>query len=119
MSVSVLAVTLDCSDAEKLGGFWSRVLDRPLDPDPTADFASIGLADPAGGPAWMFHQVPEPKQGKNRQHIDFVAPSLPDEVQRVVTLGARHVRDVEEGGYQWATLVDPEGNEFDIVAAPQ
>jgi hypothetical protein len=119
MSVSVLALSLDCSDAEKLGSFWSRVLDRPLDPGPTAEFASIGLAEADGGPAWMFHQVPEPKQAKNRVHIDFVAPDLAEEVQRVVTLEARHVRDVDEGGYQWATLLDTEGNEFDIVAAPQ
>jgi hypothetical protein len=39
-------------------------------------------------------------------------------VQRLLTLGATHVRDVDEGGYQWATLTDPEGNEFDVVAAP-
>jgi predicted enzyme related to lactoylglutathione lyase len=119
MSVSVLALSLDCGDAEKLAGFWSRLLDRSLDPDPTAEFASIGLAEVGSGPAWMFHQVPEAKQAKNRLHIDFVAPDLAQEVQRVVTLGARHIRDVDEGGYQWATLVDPEGNEFDIVAAPQ
>ena len=34
-------------------------------------------------------------------------------------LGASHLGDVDEGGYQRATLADPEGNEFDIVAAPQ
>jgi hypothetical protein len=25
--------------------------------------------------------------------------------------------DFDEGGYRWATLLDPEGNEFDVMAA--
>jgi Glyoxalase-like domain len=43
---------------------------------------------------------------------------LGNEVERLLTLGATHVRDVEEGGYRWATLADPQGNEFDVVAVP-
>jgi hypothetical protein len=118
MSVSLFSVSLDCADASKLADFWSQVLDRPVDAGGSQDFAAIGLEGGAAI-AWMFHRVPEPKQVKNRVHLDFVAAALADEVQRVLTLGATHVRDVEEGGYQWTTLADPEGNEFDIVAAPQ
>ena len=67
----------------------------------------------------MFHRVPEGKQVKNRVHVDFITGGLQEEVERLLALGATHVRDVDEGGYQWATLTDPEGNEFDVVAAPQ
>jgi hypothetical protein len=120
MSVSLFSVSLDCADAGKLADFWSQVLDRPVDPGGNEDFAAIGLQDGgAGGLVWMFHRVPEPKQAKNRLHADFLTPALSDEVQRVLTFGATHLRDVDEGGFQWATLADPEGNEFDIVAAPQ
>jgi predicted enzyme related to lactoylglutathione lyase len=120
MSVTFFSVSLDCADAGKLADFWSQVLDRPVDEGGSADFAAIGMADGgASGPVWMFHRVPEAKQAKNRVHIDFLAAGLEDEVQRVLTLGATHLGDVDEGGYQWATLADPEGNEFDIVAAPQ
>jgi predicted enzyme related to lactoylglutathione lyase len=119
MSVQFFSISLDCEDAGKLAGFWSEVLDRPVDPGPTDEFAAIGLAGSAGtGPVWMFHKVPEPKTAKNRAHIDFVSPELDKEVKRVVALGAVHIRDVEEGGYRWATLADPQGNEFDVVAVP-
>jgi predicted enzyme related to lactoylglutathione lyase len=119
MSVSLFSVSLDCADASKLADFWSQVLDRPVDDGASPDFATIGMQEGAGGLVWMLHRVPEAKQAKNRVHPDFVAANLEDEVQRVLTLGATHISDVEEGGYRWTTLADPEGNEFDIVAAPQ
>jgi predicted enzyme related to lactoylglutathione lyase len=120
MSVTLFSVSVDCRDAGKLADFWAQVLERALDPDGTGDFASIGMQPgAAAGPVWMFHRVPEAKTVKNRLHIDFVTADLEDEVQRILTLGATHLGDVEEGGYRWATLADPEGNEFDVVAAPQ
>ncbi len=120
MSVSLFSVSLDCADAGKLADFWSQVLDRPVDEGGSVDFAAIGLAgDGSSGPAWMFHRVPETKQAKNRVHIDFIAAEWQAEVKRVLGLGASHLGDVDESGFQWATLTDPEGNEFDIVAAPQ
>jgi predicted enzyme related to lactoylglutathione lyase len=120
MNVSLFAVSIDCADAARLAGFWAHVLDRPVDTGASQEFAVIGMESPdaGAGPVWMFHQVPEPKKAKNRLHLDFVAPGLSDEVQRIVALGASHLGDVDENGYQWATLADPEGNEFDVVAAP-
>jgi hypothetical protein len=119
MTVQFFSVSLDCENAGKLAGFWSEVLERPVDLGPTGEFASIGLAGGAGtGPAWMFHKVPEGKTAKNRVHLDFLSAELDKEVERLLTLGATHIRDVEEGGYRWATLADTEGNEFDVVAAP-
>jgi hypothetical protein len=124
MSVSFFSVSVDCADASKLADFWSRVLDRSVDEGGGPDFASIGMnggdaGASAGQPVWMFHRVPEGKRVKNRVHVDFITGGLQDEVERLLALGATHVRDVDEGGYQWATLTDPENNEFDVVAAPQ
>ncbi len=120
MSVSLLAVSVDCADAGKLAGFWAQVLNRSADPEPTPEFASIGMQeDGSNGPIWMFHAVPEGKAAKNRLHIDFATPDLASEVERILTLGATHLAQVEEGGYRWATLADPEGNEFDLVAAAE
>jgi hypothetical protein len=31
-------------------------------------------------------------------------------------LGATRVNDVEQGSARWTTFLDPEGNEFDLVA---
>jgi predicted enzyme related to lactoylglutathione lyase len=118
VSVTFFSISLDCADAGKQADFWSQVLNRPVDDGGSQDFAAIGLQN-VEGQVWMFHRVPEAKQAKNRVHVDFLAGDLREEVQRVLTLGAAHIRDVDEGGYQWSTLADPEGNEFDIVAAPQ
>jgi predicted enzyme related to lactoylglutathione lyase len=120
MSVTFFSVSLDCADAAHLADFWAQVLDRPIDGGATQDYASIGLESAGGGgPAWGFHRVPEAKAAKNRVHVDFLAADLEGEVKRLLALGATHLGDVEEGGYRWATVADPEGNEFDVIAAPQ
>ena len=119
MTVRFFSISLDCQDAGKLASFWSDVLDRPVDQGATEAFAAIGLDGGEGaGPVWMFHKVPEEKIAKNRVHVDFLAPDLAKEVDRVLALGASHIRDIEESGYRWATLADPQGNEFDVVAMP-
>jgi Glyoxalase-like domain len=119
MSAALIAVSVDCANAGKLADFWSQVTGRAVDPEASEAFAAIGLTGGDGAcPAWMFHQVPEPKPGKNRVHVDLGAPDLEGEVDRLLTLGATRLADVEEGGYRWTTLADPEGNEFDVVAMP-
>jgi predicted enzyme related to lactoylglutathione lyase len=101
-----------------LGRFWSELLRRPLDDGATAEFASIGLsADDTPRPHWAFLRVPEGKQVKNRVHVDLVADNLPAAVDRAVELGATRLADRADDHYRWSTLADPEGNEFDIVAA--
>lgn len=37
---------------------------------------------------------------------------------RPYALGATEVASYDESGYQWTTLQDPEGNEFDVGRAP-
>ena len=114
MSVSLYAVTFDCADATELARFWSAVLECPVDEGASADVASITLGDQL--PHWYFMKVPEGKTVKNRVHADLVTGDLAAEVTRIVALGATEQADYHEGGYQWATLLDPEGNEFDVVA---
>lgn len=117
MTLTVHAIVLDAADAAELGRFWSAALDRPLDPDPTAEVATIGVAEAqAATPGWMFLQVPEAKQAKNRVHVDFTTDDLDGEVQRLIGLGATQLAHLNEHGFRWVTLADPEGNEFDVVA---
>jgi predicted enzyme related to lactoylglutathione lyase len=94
------------------------VLEQPVDPGANEFFATVGRGDDAvGHPTWMFIKVPEPKSTKNRVHVDLTADDWTGEVARVVALGATHLADHDEYGVRWATLADPEGNEFDIAAA--
>jgi len=123
MTTTVAQVVIDCEDAGRLAAFWARVLERPVDGGASPYFATIGrapsppTATAGGSPALMFLQVPEPKQGKNRMHLDLTAPDWRDEVKRIVGLGATFVAEYAEHGTEWATLLDPEGNEFDVGAA--
>ena len=43
-------------------------------------------------------------------------PATQAEVQRLISLGASRKADVTMGGMRWTTLLDPEGNEFDVIA---
>jgi hypothetical protein len=117
MNLRTYAVAFDSSDALELARFWSRALGRPVDPDGTPDFASIGLTgDGSTAPRLMFAKVPEAKTVKNRVHLDLVTDSLDEEVDRLLGLGARKRDEHDEGGARWVTLADPQGNEFDVLA---
>ncbi|MBO1414310.1 VOC family protein [Streptomyces sp. FH025] len=80
---------------------------HPEDPyDPASD---TGL-----GRRILFQAVPEPKQGKNRLHLDVhPGPAEHDAtVTRLEALGATALRHVDEPGGRWLVMQDPEGNEF-------
>ncbi|CAJ1500059.1 VOC family protein [[Mycobacterium] holstebronense] len=116
MEITLHTVTFDCADAGKLARFWSQLLARPVDEGASAEIASIGISAQTP-PRLVFVQVPEAKQVKNRIHLDLVAADLAAAVERALELGAARLADHAEGGYRWTTLADPEGNEFDLVAA--
>jgi hypothetical protein len=123
MVVNIAAVTFDCHDALVVGRFWSAALDRPLDPKSTSDFASIGMPEHRDTHGWriddehtwLFAKVPESKVAKNRMHLDLAAPDHQAEVSRLVDLGATRVVDMDEWGYKWTVMQDPEGNEFCVA----
>jgi predicted enzyme related to lactoylglutathione lyase len=116
MSNSVIGLSVDCADAATLARFWADVLDRKVSPQPTAEFAAIAAGEPTQGPALAFHQVPEAKTVKNRLHLDLISTDFAAESDRLLSLGATRVTDVDGGSARWTTFRDPEGNEFDLVA---
>jgi len=128
LTVKIASVTFDCADALTVGQFWSAALDRPLDPKASSDFATIGFAGRRNSvgwapverdddPTWMFARVAEPKSAKNRMHLDLMTTVPETEIARLVGLGATRVADLEEYGYEWTVMADPEGNEFCIAKA--
>src|SRR5262245_38922053 len=116
MTVSIAHVTVDCTDAATLAGFWSDLVKQPVDEGASEFFATIGLRDDSFRPALMFIKVPEYNAAKHCVHRDLHAEDWEAEVERAVSLGATRVADFDEYGTRWATLFDPEGNEFDIGA---
>jgi hypothetical protein len=146
-----IQVTFDARDPLRLGMFWRAALDYAVDPPPGGELgdpeetvaawtdflraagvpddqhgSAFALVDPAGtGPRIFFQQVPEPKAGKNRVHLDVrAAPGLDGdarmaaleaECERLVALGASRRQRFEPDGRMSAGFIvmsDPEGNEF-------
>jgi predicted enzyme related to lactoylglutathione lyase len=109
---------LDCADADALADFWAAALGfrrGPFDPP------YVKLNDPAGRwPALLLQQVPEPKVGKNRMHLDIHVDEVAPEVARLCALGARVVTDAhDDDGWFTAILADPQGNEFCVIKPPE
>jgi predicted enzyme related to lactoylglutathione lyase len=122
MPSQIRHIAVDCADAYALAGFWNAVTGWPVaDGDKPGD-EQVAVLPPDGSriPLLLFIQVPEPKTVKNRLHLD-VAPDDRDrasEVDRLVALGATHIRDhLGPRGLGWTVLADPEGNEFCVESS--
>ncbi|MFJ8166379.1 VOC family protein [Streptomyces sp. NPDC096136] len=113
MASLIRHITLDCHDAYVLGQFWAEVLDGTLDKDDKPG-DPMALLTTEGG-TLLFIQGPDSKSVKNRVHLDIQPQdrSRDEEVERLLALGATLVGDHRKpDGTGWATLADPEGNEF-------
>jgi predicted enzyme related to lactoylglutathione lyase len=117
MAIDVLGVSFDAHNAAELAKFWAGALNRSVGDGATEQFASVPAADDAAnGPLLMFHQVPEGKTIKNRVHFDLATADIQVEAERLQELGAKQIRALAENNDRWIGFVDPEGNEFDLVA---
>ena len=122
MTARVSHTTIDCRDAYALSSWWKGVLDYvDIEGDPNLpghDECMIVSRD--GSHRLLFIEVPEPKVGKNRIHLDLepVAGTRDDELVRLLAHGAVEVADLRGRfgpGSGWVVLADPEGNEFCIL----
>jgi hypothetical protein len=117
MIISVLAISFDAHNAAQLAQFWAQALHRTVNDGASEDFASIAAdTDSRLGPLLMFHKVPEGKTIKNRVHFDLEAAEMLTEADRLTSLGAKQIRSLAENNNRWISFIDPEGNEFDLVA---
>lgn len=116
---------IDCADPQGLARFWCAVLGYEVQ-DEDDGIVTIGSPQAPEGknqpgpvpPILTFAQVPEGKTVKNRLHLD-VNPTdreQDEEVRRLLDLGARRA-DVGQGEASWVVLLDPEGNEFCVLAS--
>lgn len=136
-------ITIDCADPARLAAFWAEALGYQLQAPP-AGFATwddaleamgvpperrndaSAVIDPTGtGPRLFFQRVPEPKQTKNRLHLDLrAAPGLQGEA-RMSALESTATHLTTQGATRLTrhnpapplnaghiVMSDPEGNEF-------
>ena len=88
MAPAIGMVTTDCADPKALATFWAAALGTSVSGD-YGEFVMLA-PPPAGGPVLGFQRVPEKRAGKNRLHLDLVAPTGGRQavVARLVELGA-------------------------------
>jgi catechol 2,3-dioxygenase-like lactoylglutathione lyase family enzyme len=78
-------IGLDGHDLTAMVDFWSAALGYELD---HRESSYAILRDPADAePRFFLQQVPEPKVGKNRAHMDVEVPDEGPAVDRLVQLG--------------------------------
>ncbi|MFD9425821.1 MULTISPECIES: VOC family protein [unclassified Streptomyces] len=107
MRMTAEMITIDCADARALADWWAGALGVEVAQD-YGEFVILAAQPLVLG----FQQVPEPRAGKNRVHIDFSSEDRAADVERLVGLGAVVVGEHEMPGLAWTTLQDPVGNEF-------
>ena len=137
-------VTVDCARPHELADWWAETLGWDVEPQDEAFIRRMvaeGHADEsetafhrgalvwragaavvapagagAGSPRLLFQEVPEPKAGKNRMHLDIRTGD--EDVaairERLVQRGATVLHEGRQGPHTWVTMADPEGNEFCI-----
>jgi hypothetical protein len=134
-------VTVDCAHPHTLADWWAETLGWQVEPQDetfirrmidegyaTEDDTQLhkgalvwkegaAIRHPEGlerAPRLLFQQVPEPKAGKNRMHLDVrigtgaVEPAM----AALIARGAKFLHQGQQGPHTWVTLADPEGNEF-------
>lgn len=116
-----LVVVIDCADLERAARFWAGALGY-ADPSDGASGGKYRSLLPADGPGVeiLLQRTHDGKGAKNRVHLDLRTSDLDAEVNRVVELGATRLtaEAIEESGWTWHILADPDGNEFCVLRPP-
>ena len=135
-------IAIDCAAPHELADWWAEALGWQVEPQDESFIQRMvdsGAASPEdttrhrGALVWkvgaalnspdpdrprlLFQAVPEPKTVKNRLHFDVRvgAERREAEVARLLSLGATELWRGSQGPFEWATLADPEGNEFCVT----
>jgi predicted enzyme related to lactoylglutathione lyase len=113
-----LVVVVDCADLDRAARFWSAALGY-ADAGGGETFRSVVPADGCGVEI-LLQRTDDAKRGKNRVHLDLRTRDLDAEVSRVLALGATRqtTEPIEERGWIWHVLLDPDENEFCVLQPP-
>ena len=112
-------VTIDSTDPEPLGAFWSRVLGVEVEERFGDGYLILGRASD-GAPRVTIQRVQEEKAAKNRLHFDLAVSDIEAATAELEALGGSRgpEGDFEEEGYRWRVMRDPQDNEFCIAIMP-
>ncbi len=117
MPSRIAVIAIDAVNPRLVAEFWCNVLGWHLVDE--ADEGVISIAPPDGTwPTIDVLGVVERKAVKNRLHLDLRADGVatPDELERLLSLGAHRVDIGQRPDVSWVVLGDPEGNEFCLLS---
>ena len=123
MSLAMHHVVIDCETPSLLAEFWAKVLGYEKE-EWGDENGAVTFNPDDRRTRLLFLPVPEPKQVKNRIHIDVETDdnSMEAEVRRLEGLGATRVERKEYVAdtwrAEWTIMFDPEGNEFCVSRKP-
>ena len=115
MAMTPRMVTIDCAEPRSLAKFWTEAAGYVAQDDWDGWYIVLSPASGEPGLALGLQKVDEPRAGKNRVHVDWMADDRPAEVARLVGLGATVLAEHSAGDFSWTVLADPAGNEFCVA----
>ena len=116
--VESVEVTIDAVDAGRAVEFWSAALDYE-ERYRRGVYVVLGPTGARVGPTVLIQRLLEGAvtAGARATHLDLRSVDPPALVRRLVGLGARVVRVVEDEGRSWVVMEDPEGIRFCVCEA--
>jgi 4a-hydroxytetrahydrobiopterin dehydratase len=110
-AVQALELAIDAMDIDAVRPFWKAILDyedAPAGPDGRV----VAIVDPVRiGPAFWFQQMDQPREQRNRIHIDVTVPHDVAESRIADALAAGGTLVSDRRARAFWILADPEGNE--------
>jgi catechol 2,3-dioxygenase-like lactoylglutathione lyase family enzyme len=113
MALYVGSTVINTTDMARCTEFWTAALGyavRSADPtfavltDPRRRWSNVSLQLTA-----------EPKQGRNRLHLDLYTTDQKGEVERLERLGATRIPWEYPADADFVVMADPDGNEFCVI----
>lgn len=112
MAIRLGSTVINCADLDTMTRFWCAALGlRPVSED--GDFRLLR------GPYVNLSLQRSTVSARDQMHLDLYTDDLRYDVDRLIGLGARFVRHVDDDPVDdWVVLADPEGNLFCVCAKP-
>ena len=110
-----LEIGIDCRDPHALAGFWAGALGYRVGEGDGQPYLDLLPPEEVEAPVVFLQRVPEPKQLKNRLHLDLYVEDPDATIERLETMGADRLGDAvrdSDGTFSFQLMADPEGNEF-------
>ncbi len=114
MAIRLGSTVINCADLDTMTRFWSAALDL----EPSSEDADFRLLR-GSYVNLSLQRSSTPVSARDQMHLDLYTDDQRHDVDRLIGLGARFVRHVEDDpADDWVVLADPEGNLFCVCAKP-